>query len=217
MVLVLFTETLPKATGLGVNARIGKPTPTPVSVMSFGDPEALEAIEREPGEVPGVVGAKITLIVALAPAAIVVGMPVMLKGPPLGLAVIALTLSAALPVLLNVRGTCTLPVMLTLPKSMVEAENLVEVLVTTKVGKTPPTPVIVIVVGEPAALWVMVRVPLAVPPAVGVKVRVTIALPPAGIVNGNACEAVKVKGPLAGETEIALTVSAAVPVLLTVS
>ena len=44
-------------------------------------------------------------MIALDPAAIVVGTPVTVNGPPLGAAVIEVMVSAALPVLLSVMGT----------------------------------------------------------------------------------------------------------------
>ena len=72
--LVEPTVTLPKLALVGVKLiEACKATPVPLSATVDGEPAALLAIVMVPGRLPAVVGANMALNVALAPAAIVLG------------------------------------------------------------------------------------------------------------------------------------------------
>jgi len=72
--LVVPALTLPKARLVGFAESATVPaTPVPLSATVDGDPGALLEIVMVPGRLPAVVGAKTALKVALAPAAIVLG------------------------------------------------------------------------------------------------------------------------------------------------
>jgi hypothetical protein len=79
--LVIPALTLPKLKLVGFADTVTVPaTPVPLRATVEGDPAALLEIVTLPGKLPAVVGAKVALKVALAPAAMVLGVvnPLML-------------------------------------------------------------------------------------------------------------------------------------------
>src|SRR6266851_1832291 len=147
--------------------------PVPTSGTVCGLPAALSVMLIEAVRVPVAVGAKVTLIVQVAPAATEAPQVFVCAKSPLFVPVMAMLeiINAAVPVLDRLT-ICTALVLPTRwpPKLILAPPN-------TTIGATP-VPVSETTCGLPAALSVMVTAPLRVPLSVGVNVTLTVQLAP---------------------------------------
>ena len=179
MELVAPALTFPKAKLVGFADKITVPaTPVPVSATVEGEVGALLVIVMVPGRLPAVVGAKVALKAALAPAAIVFGVTSPLKLYPAPLTLSCEIVSDALPVFVRVNVCDFVCPSLTLPYAKLAGAMLNPGCVAT------PVPVSAIVVGEVGALLVTVIVAGRLPAVVGAKVALKVALAQATIVLG---------------------------------
>jgi len=199
--------TLPKAKLVGFAARVTVPaTPVPLSAIVEGEPGALLVIEMVPGKLPAVVGAKTALNVALAPAAIVLGVVSPLRLYPAPLTLNCDIVSDDAPVFVSVNVCDFVCPFTTLPNAKL-------------VGAMPnpgcaALPVSEIVSGELFALLVTVTLPVALPPAVGANATFRVAVAAAFNVKGVVIPFTLKPAPLAAMLEIC---TEAVPVLLNVT
>ena len=116
-------------------------------------------------------GSNVALKVVLAPAARVVDVLRPVCAKPVPETAIWVKVSVALPPFFKVMGKVSVVPSATVPK--LTLDGLAEI------SACRPVPVSAIVVGEAAALLVMLIVPAALPAVVGVKATVKLALEPA--------------------------------------
>ena len=147
-------------------------TPVPDRVTICGLPLALSVTVIVPGWLPVAVGVNVTLMVQFAPAA--TDVPQVLLCAYCVLAAMLVMLSAVLPMLLSV----TVCGPLVVPDAWLPKLTLFEDRLTTGPAAAVPVPVKLTVCGLPAALSVMVIVPVRVPVAVGVNVTLIVQLAP---------------------------------------
>jgi hypothetical protein len=175
--LLLFTSTFPKGRLEGVAVKIAvAAVPVPLRAIARGELGALLTSETDPLTLPALAGAKATLNVVFAPAAMVAGneRPDELNPVPVTFAAVIVTL--ALPLFDNVTVCELLLPVITLPKLTLDgfADNC---------GCTP-VPLNAMDAGEPGALLVSETLPEAFPAAPGANFAVKEVLPPAAIVAG---------------------------------
>src|SRR2546425_758446 len=169
--LVVPTGWLPKSKLVLDRLRAGpEGVPVPIKLITCGLPPALSVMMIAPARVPMALGAKLTLIVQLAPfGTLPPQLSVRVKSP---LGSILVMVSAALPVLVSVTGSG----MLVVPTVWLPVnERLRGTSVTTGAA---PVPVRVIVRGLPLPLSVIMIAPVLVPRAVGLKVTLMVQPPP---------------------------------------
>ena len=160
-----------------------KSHPVPVSGTVCGLPVPLSVTVSVPERAPTAVGANVTLIVHVAPAARVVGLighaftPVLVsaKSPE---AAMVLIVKGPVPVFFRLTGCAALVVVSIWPL------NVKLVGVSPTLGAATPVPVSGTVCGLPAALSVTASVPVRVPSAVGVNVTLIVHVAPAARVAG---------------------------------
>ena len=153
---------------------IPEAVPVPVKFTVCGLPVALSVMVRLAVRLPVAVGAKVTLIAQLAPAATELPQVVVSAKSPLLAPVIAIlvTLNDTAPVLVNVTMRAALVVPTPwLPKLTLVGERLI--------AGVAPVPVRLTVCGLPLALSETVTLAVLVPTANGVKVTVMVQLVPA--------------------------------------
>lgn len=199
------------ATGAGGG---GAAVPVPDKFTACGLFGALLATERLAARAPAAVGVKVAVSVQLAPAATepAAQVPVRAKSPALVPAsVMPLMESAAFPVLVSVTlcaaldiPTCTLPSAIVLPDKPTAGE-----------GAAAPVPLKLTALGEPVALCAIDSEPLRAPVAPGLKVTFTVQVALAATeLQLFVCAK---SAPFVPPTVTPLTVSAAVPELVTVT
>lgn len=197
--------TLPKLMLAG-EAETCSVTPAPLRATVAGELLALLATLMAPVEAPVTAGAKVAEKALDWPAARVRGNARPLRLKPVPLAVAAVTVTAAEPVLVSVTLCVELPPTITFPKLMLAGVALS--------SRLAPAPLRAMTVGELVAVLVTATLPLALPALAGAKVALMARL----------CPAVKVLGKLVGATlkpgpdaVIELMVTWAVPVLVNVT
>jgi hypothetical protein len=164
----------------GAVVETARSDPVPVSETVCGEPLALSAIVNVPVRLPDAVGVKVTERLQLAPAATLAPahVPVSAKSP-----------EALIEVMVNVPGpefvsftdwAALVEPMLCEAKVRLAGESV------TAGAPAPaavPVPLKATVCGEPAALSVMVRVPVRAPLAAGVNVTEMVQLAPAATLD----------------------------------
>ena len=182
--------------------------PVPVNDTVRGEPLALSVMVRLPVRIPPAVGVNVTEMAQFAPAATLE--PQVLAWAKSPEAAIELIFSAAVPVLVSVTVWAALVVpWFSEEKVKLDCVSVTAGAVTTGVV---PVPVRETDCGEPAALSIATKVPRLVPTAVGVNITETVQLARAARLEPQVF--VWAKSP---EVAIELIVSAAVPVLVSVT
>ena len=145
-------------------------TPVPLTEMDSGEFEASLVRVILPLALPALVGANVTVRVAVCEAFNVAGTVKPLTVNPEPLALTAETWTAALPELVITICLAELEPVVTLPKL-----RLVGFGVSWPVGATAPVPLSETVSGEPVASLVIVRLPVRLPVVVGANLMVSVA------------------------------------------
>jgi hypothetical protein len=167
--------TLPKLMLAG-EAETCSVTPAPLRATVAGELLALLATLMAPVEAPVAAGAKVAEKALDWPAARVRGNARPLRLKPVPLAVAAVTVTAAEPVLVSVTLCVELPPTITFPKLMLAGEALS--------CRLEPDPLKAMVVGESVAVLVTATLPLALPALVGANVAFSATLFPGKTVTG---------------------------------
>lgn len=175
--LLFPVTTFPKLALVGFADNCGW-MPVPESGIVAGDPGALLVIEMLPLAVPAVVGANVVVKEAFAPALMLVGTANPLRLNPVPLALAAVIVRVAFPVLVKVMLCGELAPTSTLPKFTLAG------LIESWACVATPVPLSAIVRGEPGALLVIEMLPLALPATVGANFAVKDVFCPAFRVIG---------------------------------